>query len=203
MNATRTIANASVNNSAIGRSQRPALSYEALAGTEKGCHLVSLPRPDPHLAGVAVRRQREPAEDQTRRGHAVPKTRARPAKCETERRESGADAEGQELHALASEQRRDDEADDEEIAERGVKLSGLEVDHRDRPLLSGGRPSFGGPGSAIRPWHQIDATWVPALDLRFHLGVDGLSYPLVVPAYRFTIRAVRWMYGRSLGVAPE
>jgi NADH-quinone oxidoreductase subunit M len=47
------------------------------------------------------------------------------------------------------------------------------------PLLTGDRPSFGGAGSAIRPWHQVDVSWVPALDLRFHVGVDGLSYPLV------------------------
>ncbi|HEX8627599.1 MAG TPA: NADH-quinone oxidoreductase subunit M [Catenuloplanes sp.] len=33
---------------------------------------------------------------------------------------------------------------------------------------------------AIRPWHQLDQPWVPGLDLRFHLGVDGVSYPLVV-----------------------
>ncbi|HEX2774772.1 MAG TPA: NADH-quinone oxidoreductase subunit M [Micromonosporaceae bacterium] len=33
---------------------------------------------------------------------------------------------------------------------------------------------------AIRPWHQLDLPWVPGLDLRFHLGVDGISYPLVV-----------------------
>ncbi len=32
----------------------------------------------------------------------------------------------------------------------------------------------------IRPWHQLDARWAPGLDLRFHLGVDGISYPLVV-----------------------
>lgn len=43
----------------------------------------------------------------------------------------------------------------------------------------GYRPQFaGGPG--IRPWHDLDLTWVPGLDLRFHLGVDGVSYPLVV-----------------------
>ncbi|MBE1485236.1 complex I subunit 4 family protein [Plantactinospora soyae] len=36
----------------------------------------------------------------------------------------------------------------------------------------------GGPG--VRPWHDLDLTWVPGLDLRFHLGVDGVSYPLVV-----------------------
>jgi NADH-quinone oxidoreductase subunit M len=32
----------------------------------------------------------------------------------------------------------------------------------------------------IRPWHELDLPWVPGLDLRFHLGVDGVSYPLVV-----------------------
>jgi NADH-quinone oxidoreductase subunit M len=35
-------------------------------------------------------------------------------------------------------------------------------------------------GSPIAPWHQIDVSWVPGLELRFHLGVDGISYPLVV-----------------------
>jgi len=29
-------------------------------------------------------------------------------------------------------------------------------------------------------WHEIDIQWVPGLDLSFHLGVDGISYPLVV-----------------------
>ncbi|MBL6278411.1 NADH-quinone oxidoreductase subunit M [Micromonospora fiedleri] len=33
---------------------------------------------------------------------------------------------------------------------------------------------------AVRPWHALDAAWVPGLDLRFHLGVDGISWPLVV-----------------------
>ncbi|MGC4803846.1 complex I subunit 4 family protein [Micromonospora sp. DT233] len=37
-----------------------------------------------------------------------------------------------------------------------------------------------GPPPAVRPWHQLDVAWVPGLDLRFHLGVDGISYPLVV-----------------------
>ena len=41
-----------------------------------------------------------------------------------------------------------------------------------------------GPVSAgpppVLPWHEVDLTWVPGLDLRFHLGVDGISYPLVV-----------------------
>ncbi|SCL40666.1 NADH dehydrogenase subunit M [Micromonospora pallida] len=32
----------------------------------------------------------------------------------------------------------------------------------------------------VLPWHRLDVAWVPDLDLRFHLGVDGISYPLVV-----------------------
>jgi NADH-quinone oxidoreductase subunit M len=39
--------------------------------------------------------------------------------------------------------------------------------------------SSGGDGP-LRPWHQVDVAWVPAIDVRFHLGVDGISYPLVV-----------------------
>jgi NADH-quinone oxidoreductase subunit M len=34
--------------------------------------------------------------------------------------------------------------------------------------------------TADRPWHDLNVSWVPGLDLRFHLGVDGISYPLVV-----------------------
>jgi NADH-quinone oxidoreductase subunit M len=34
--------------------------------------------------------------------------------------------------------------------------------------------------SPIRPWHELNLSWVPGLDLRFHLGIDGISYPLVV-----------------------
>lgn len=30
------------------------------------------------------------------------------------------------------------------------------------------------------PWIDLDLPWVPALGLEFHLGVDGVSYPLVV-----------------------
>ena len=32
---------------------------------------------------------------------------------------------------------------------------------------------------AIRPWAAVDWSWVPALHLDLHLGVDGVSYPLV------------------------
>nr|MDT0661006.1 NADH-quinone oxidoreductase subunit M [Micromonospora sp. DSM 115978] len=35
-------------------------------------------------------------------------------------------------------------------------------------------------GTAVHPWHDLDLTWAPGLDLRLHLGVDGVSYPLVV-----------------------
>jgi NADH-quinone oxidoreductase subunit M len=31
-----------------------------------------------------------------------------------------------------------------------------------------------------QPWHDLDVSWASGLDLRFHLGVDGISYPLVV-----------------------
>ncbi|MBB5871401.1 NADH-quinone oxidoreductase subunit M [Allocatelliglobosispora scoriae] len=42
----------------------------------------------------------------------------------------------------------------------------------------------------IRPgeiWHQVDAAWVPSLGLRFHLGVDGISYPLIVLTALLTV----------------
>jgi NADH-quinone oxidoreductase subunit M len=39
------------------------------------------------------------------------------------------------------------------------------------------QPAGAGP---LRPWHSLDVPWVPGLDLRLHLGVDGISYPLVV-----------------------
>src|SRR5689334_2337884 len=48
--------------------------------------------------------------------------------------------------------------------------------------LLAGRPSATpvGPGSPIRPWHEVDLAWAPDLSVRFHIGVDGISYPLVV-----------------------
>ncbi|GHJ46195.1 NADH-quinone oxidoreductase subunit M [Catellatospora sp. TT07R-123] len=36
------------------------------------------------------------------------------------------------------------------------------------------------PGRGIHPWHAVDLSWVPALHLRLQLGVDGISYPLVL-----------------------
>ncbi|MGH3739685.1 MAG: complex I subunit 4 family protein, partial [Micromonosporaceae bacterium] len=35
-------------------------------------------------------------------------------------------------------------------------------------------------GLGIRPWHDLAWQWAPGLDLSFHLGVDGISWPLVV-----------------------
>ncbi|MEN3306045.1 MAG: NADH-quinone oxidoreductase subunit [Micromonosporaceae bacterium] len=35
-------------------------------------------------------------------------------------------------------------------------------------------------GAPIAPWHQIDVSWASGLELRFHIGIDGISYPLVV-----------------------
>jgi NADH-quinone oxidoreductase subunit M len=35
-------------------------------------------------------------------------------------------------------------------------------------------------GDAGRVQHEIDAAWAPSVDMRFHLGVDGISLPLVV-----------------------
>ncbi|MEV0807461.1 NADH-quinone oxidoreductase subunit M [Micromonospora sp. NPDC050200] len=47
-------------------------------------------------------------------------------------------------------------------------------------LVLGDHGWFGyGPAPAVQPWHQLDLPWVPGLDLRFHLGVDGISWPLV------------------------
>ncbi|MDI6098602.1 NADH-quinone oxidoreductase subunit M [Actinoplanes sp. NEAU-A12] len=34
--------------------------------------------------------------------------------------------------------------------------------------------------SPLLPWAEVDLPWVPALGLEFHLGVDGVSYPLIV-----------------------
>ncbi|MEU7998841.1 NADH-quinone oxidoreductase subunit M [Micromonospora sp. NPDC049060] len=43
-----------------------------------------------------------------------------------------------------------------------------------------GWTSYAADAPAVRPWHRLDLPWVPGLDLRFHLGVDGISWPLVV-----------------------
>ncbi|WP_433300560.1 complex I subunit 4 family protein [Actinoplanes sp. CA-030573] len=40
-------------------------------------------------------------------------------------------------------------------------------------------PTAGSATPPVQPWAEIDVSWVPALHLDFHLGVDGVSYPLV------------------------
>jgi NADH-quinone oxidoreductase subunit M len=45
-------------------------------------------------------------------------------------------------------------------------------------LLPGTRAPAG--GRVVDPRHEINVSWVPALGVRFHLGVDGVSVPLVV-----------------------
>jgi len=45
------------------------------------------------------------------------------------------------------------------------------------PFAHGHSPSVN--PLAVRPWAEFDVSWVPALHLDFHLGVDGVSYPLV------------------------
>ncbi|MDQ6875097.1 MAG: NADH-quinone oxidoreductase subunit M, partial [Actinomycetota bacterium] len=55
----------------------------------------------------------------------------------------------------------------------GVAVSGLTF------LLSLGLIA-GRSAGAAGDWQRVDVAWVPALGLRFHLGVDGISLPLVL-----------------------
>jgi len=63
-----------------------------------------------------------------------------------------------------------------------------------------------GVGPAIRPWHEFDVAWVPGLDLRLHLGVDGVSYPLVVLTALLTLLCCGytvWRVPAPSGPAPS
>lgn len=51
----------------------------------------------------------------------------------------------------------------------------LAVPRADYGLFS----ATGGP-PAVVPWIDVSVPWVPTLGVEFHLGVDGISYPLVV-----------------------
>ncbi|MEQ4301811.1 NADH-quinone oxidoreductase subunit M [Plantactinospora sp. B6F1] len=53
-----------------------------------------------------------------------------------------------------------------------------------------------GAAPAIWPWHRVDLTWVPGLDLRFQLGVDGVSYPLVVLTALLTLLCCAYTWWR-------
>ena len=46
-------------------------------------------------------------------------------------------------------------------------------------LLLAYRPSQS-PSGVLSPWVELDVAWATGLDLRLHLGVDGVSFPLVV-----------------------
>jgi NADH-quinone oxidoreductase subunit M len=52
------------------------------------------------------------------------------------------------------------------------------------------------PAAPVQPWHAVAADWVPGLDLQFHLGVDGISYPLVVLT---TLLTLLWGGGEKMG----
>jgi len=43
-------------------------------------------------------------------------------------------------------------------------------------------PGSRGPaaGTVVDPRHEVDVSWIPAIDVRFHVGVDGVSLPLVL-----------------------
>jgi NADH-quinone oxidoreductase subunit M len=49
-------------------------------------------------------------------------------------------------------------------------------------------PENGTPSrSRVVPFAEIDTPWAPSLSLRFHIGVDGISYPLVVLTALLTV----------------
>ncbi|MFC4146325.1 NuoM family protein [Micromonospora mangrovi] len=68
------------------------------------------------------------------------------------------------------------------------------------PLAGGEHGWFGyGPRPAVQPWHQLDLPWVPGLELRFHLGVDGISWPLVVLTALLTLLCCAYTLGHVPG----
>jgi NADH-quinone oxidoreductase subunit M len=48
------------------------------------------------------------------------------------------------------------------------------------------------------PWIDLDLPWVPALGLEFHLGIDGVSYPLVVLTGLLTLLCCAYTPKRGL-----
>jgi NADH-quinone oxidoreductase subunit M len=53
--------------------------------------------------------------------------------------------------------------------------------------------------ATISPWHSVRRDWAPGIDLEFHIGVDGISYPLVVLTTLLTLLccAYTWWRGES------
>jgi NADH-quinone oxidoreductase subunit M len=52
---------------------------------------------------------------------------------------------------------------------------------------------------AVEPWHSIRRDWAPGMNLQFYIGVDGISYPLVVLTTLLTLLccAYTWWRGES------
>jgi NADH-quinone oxidoreductase subunit M len=67
--------------------------------------------------------------------------------------------------------------------------------------LAGGRQD-GGLTGPIRPWHELDGSWAPGLNLHFHLGVDGISYPLVVLTTLLTLLCCVYLQWTDPGGGP-
>ena len=59
----------------------------------------------------------------------------------------------------------------------GVAVAGATFGVAVALLPGTGAPSA---GRVVDPRHEVDVSWVAALDVRFHVGVDGVSVPLVV-----------------------
>lgn len=47
-------------------------------------------------------------------------------------------------------------------------------------LLPGVAGAATGVGAALDPRHEVDLAWLSVIDVRFHVGVDGISLPLIV-----------------------
>ncbi len=50
----------------------------------------------------------------------------------------------------------------------------------ERGLVEGSPGRYVGPGPAAAMLGETDVSWMPALDVRFHVGVDSISMPLIV-----------------------
>jgi NADH-quinone oxidoreductase subunit M len=48
------------------------------------------------------------------------------------------------------------------------------------PRQQGGWFAYGAGVPSVMPWAEVNVSWIPALEVDFHLGVDGISYPLIV-----------------------
>jgi len=55
------------------------------------------------------------------------------------------------------------------------------------------------PAVAVSPRHEVDVAWIPAIDARFHLGVDGVSLPLVLLTTLLTLCCAVYTLRRAAG----